>query len=350
MASLITLLLGHIDILMKNPWVSSSIMSTSHIKDVHCRGLQSTHSHAALWLKMPWEWMERAVPPSESLCYAVRNEVWVKRAAKVGGIVKTSHSRKPSEVPCFSSLTAWAACCKQLVQPLQGGPAAAAVKVFVHRRVGSPPFVRCSFKRRPAAPRMLFAHSTITRWWWSAVLERTNHADKRREWKRIRRPVEQHNAASCTFCRPFVRWLTCAHHLVLPSDLERRLLMDAHWNVLHNRALESAECRTDLLLRLAVVSLCSSAKSASLSKKRKIRHISLPQQQLRLYFKLISLAAELKTIWSSFVTESITQKDPKLPFTFLPPVDGLRTHFAIWTFGCQSIRRLRQQEGLKMIP
>lgn len=53
MASLITLLLHHIDILMKNPRESSSIMSASCIQDVHCRGLQCTHSHAALWLKMP---------------------------------------------------------------------------------------------------------------------------------------------------------------------------------------------------------------------------------------------------------------------------------------------------------
>lgn len=41
-----------------------------------------THSRAALWLKMPWEWMEGAAPPSESLCYAVKDEVWIKRAAK----------------------------------------------------------------------------------------------------------------------------------------------------------------------------------------------------------------------------------------------------------------------------
>lgn len=133
----------------------------------------AVHSHAALWVKMPWEWMERAVPPTEILCYAVKNEVRVKRAAKVGSNVKTSHSGEPSEVSCFCSLTVWAACCKQFVHPLLSGRAAAAATVFVHGRVRSPPFVRCSFKRRPAAPRMLFAHSTITRWWWSAILEST---------------------------------------------------------------------------------------------------------------------------------------------------------------------------------
>lgn len=110
------------------------------------------------------------------------------------------------------------------------------------------PFVRRSFKRRPAAPRMLFAHSTITRRRWRRQITQTKG--------RVEVEPEACRAARRRKLRllssPFVGRRTPPHHLVLPSDLEKRLFMDAHWSVPCNRALEGAEWHTDLLLPLSL--------------------------------------------------------------------------------------------------